>query len=180
MTIYETLLQMALQDGAERAVLIETEQVVVDDRVRLKCRVPICREYNHCLMCPPNTLAVSEFRGFLGQYNRALLVQVRAGGSSEDDVIQAELKVQNLITALEKKALMAGCYFAAGFGAAHCRLCPECVGVNSGERCRYPFQARPSMEGVGIDIYKTCENAGVPVNLLDPDALFFAGLLLLD
>lgn len=179
MNDFEYLVVAALNGGADRAVLISTEQVVVDNRVRLKCRVPICKNYNHCLMCPPNTLTVEEFRGLLSQYSQALLLQIKAKGRSEADIIEAELQVQNLISDLETKALMAGNYFVAGFGAAHCRLCPECVGVHSKEQCRHPFRARPSMEAVGIDIYQTSANSGIPVNLLDPEELYFAGLLLL-
>jgi len=176
---YEQLVKAALTGGADRAVLLDADQVVVDDRVRLKCRVPICKNYNHCLMCPPNTLTVDEFRGLLAQYSRALLLQLKAKGKSEADIIETELQVQNLISDLETKALMEGNYLVAGFGAAHCRLCPECVGVYSGERCRHPFRARPSMEAVGIDIFKTSQNGGIPVNILDPENLYFAGLLLL-
>ncbi|MEW5921329.1 MAG: DUF2284 domain-containing protein [Bacillota bacterium] len=174
------IIQDALDGGADRAVPIAPSQVVVDERVRLKCRVPICDAYNQSLMCPPNTLTVDEFKKLLSMYSEAILIQVRAKGSSEEEIIAAEVHVQNLISDLETKALMAGNYFVAGFGAAQCRLCPVCVGVKSGERCRHPFRARPSMEAVGINIYKTCENAGVPIRPLDRENLYFAGLLLLN
>lgn len=173
------LIDEVLEEGADRAVPIAANQVVVDERVRLKCRVPLCREYNQCLMCPPNVLTVEEFRNLLSMYKDAILIQVKAKGCTEEEIIDAERKVQNLISQLETKALMQGNYFVAGFGAAQCRLCDECVGVSSGERCRHPFRARPSMEAVGIDIYQTCANAGLPINLLDRDNLYFAGLLLL-
>ena len=175
----EHFVEAALEGGADRAVLMDASQVVVDDRVRLKCRIPICKNYNRCLMCPPNTYTVAEFRGLLAQYSQALLLQIKAKGKSEVDIIDTELQVQNLVSDLETKALMEGNYFVAGLGAAHCRLCPECVGVQSDEECRHPFRARPSMEAVGIDVYKTSANGGIPVDLLDPENLYFAGLLLL-
>ncbi len=175
---FEHLVEHVLEGGADRAVLIDTDQIVVDDRVGLKCRVPLCAHYNHNLTCPPNTITISEFRNLLKNYNTALLLQVKGTGCEEEDVRQAELKVQNLISELETKALMEGNYFAAGF-ATRCRLCPECVGVQSGEPCRHPFRARPSLDAAGVDIFSTSKNAGIPFNPLDRDELYFAGLLLL-
>ena len=176
----ELAIQEALTGGADHAVPIDPDQVIVDERVRLKCRVPICDAYNQSLMCPPNVLTVDEFKNLLSMYSEAILIQVRASGNSEEEIIAAELHVQNLISELETKALMRGNYFVAGFGAAQCRLCPTCVGVKSTEKCRHPFRARPSMEAVGINIYKTCENAGVPIKPLDKEDLYFVGLLLLN
>lgn len=175
----DKIIQEALKGGACRAVPISPRQIVVDKRVRLKCRVPLCDGYNQNLMCPPNVMDLDSFRNILSMYSEAVLIQVKAQGSSEEDVIAAELHVQNLISDLETKALMQGNYFVAGLGAAKCRLCPECVGVHSGEECRHPFRARPSMEAVGINIYKTCENVNIPIEMLDKENLYFAGLLLI-
>lgn len=176
---YEHLVQAALEGGADRAALINTAKVVVDERVRLKCRVPLCQAYNYCLVCPPHTLTVEEFKNILQKYSWALLLQIKTSATAGADIVNAERAVQNLVSDLETKALMEGNYFTAGFGAAQCRLCPECVGVGSGEACRHPFRARPSMEAVGIDIYKTCANAGLPIRPLDKENLYFTGLLLL-
>ena len=176
----DQIIKEALKGGADHAVPITPDQVVVDERVRLKCQVPICDAYNQSLMCPPNVLSVDEFKNLLSMYSEAILIQVKARGCSEEEIIAAELHVQNLISDLETKALMQGNYFIAGFGAAQCRLCPKCVGVKSGESCRHPFRARPSMEAVGINVYKTCDNAGVPFKPLDKKNLCFAGLLLIN
>ena len=40
--------------GADRAAPLPAASVVVDERVRLKCRVPRCSSYGRNLMCPPH------------------------------------------------------------------------------------------------------------------------------
>lgn len=59
-------------------------------------------------------------------------------------------------------------------------LCPECVGISSGEACRRPYQARPSMEGVGIDVLKTSINAGLPFEMPPKKQIVWSGLVLID
>jgi predicted metal-binding protein len=57
-----------------------------------------------------------------------------------------------------------GHYFAIGFGAGSCRhtfcgLMKNCQALE-GEKCRHSLIARPSMEAVGIDVYKMVSQAG--------------------
>ncbi|UCE81580.1 MAG: DUF2284 domain-containing protein, partial [Methanobacteriota archaeon] len=49
----------------------------------------------------------------------------------------------------------------------------------SGEHCRYPFEARPSMEALGIDVFKTCGNAGLPLYFSSKKRARWTGLILL-
>jgi len=175
----EQIVYAALEGGGDRAVNIDASQVILDEKVRLKCRIPVCNGYGHSLTCPPNTPTVEEFKKILSLYSEAILVHVKAKGNSEEETTTAELQVQKLMGDLEIKALRAGHNFAAGFAAGPCRFCQECVGIKSGQRCRHPFHARPSTTAVGINIYKTSENAGIPLRPLDREHLYLAGLLLL-
>jgi len=59
-------------------------------------------------------------------------------------------------------------------------LCDECVDQASGEACRHPFRARPSMQALGIDVIKTSKKAGLPVELSSSARVRWTGLLLLD
>ena len=62
--------------GASRAAPLPAAAVVVDERVNLKCRVPLCSGYGHNLMCPPHVMAADETRGVLRKYDDALVVQL--------------------------------------------------------------------------------------------------------
>lgn len=169
----------------------------MDERVRLKCAVPACRAYGRYLHCPPNTLSLPEFRAALARYAVALVVQVASSRDSRDldgdglaradvaalredlhgDSVRA---LGRIVTGLETAAFKAGYPYAAGFTGGACPLCPECVGVGSGEPCRHPFEARPAMEGMGIDVVQTAARAGLPLSLSSDAPVRWTGLLLVD
>ena len=177
---YQIFEKAAVDEGAFLAKLIKADDVVIDDRVRLKCQVPICTDFNKHLMCPPNTLTVKTFRSLCSQYSMALLVQVKSQGFAEINLLEAEKKLHSVINKVEGRALAEGNYLASGFIASSCKLCPECVGYHSKQPCRRPYEARPSIESMGVDIYKTSINAGVGFGLGLSTEVVFSGLLLLD
>lgn len=171
--------------GATRTILIKAKDVAVDERVRLKCRIPICGSYGQNLMCPPHVPPVAEFRAALGEFSDALLVQLTASvpKSSEDprkDVFAAAKKLHELVNLGERTAFEEGFRFATGLIGGCCRLCDECGGVKPGGRCAHPFKARPSMEAMGIDVTATTEKAGLEVPSYPIDqSVTWTGLILL-
>jgi len=202
-TNLQDLCKLARKLGATSAVFFNAKGVVVDERVRLKCCVPVCDDYGLNLMCPPNVMSVQEFRKVLARYNQAILVQIegripadmRAEIGKADDVAALyrsnrfldsykkhftplKLKLHRIVHKVEARAFSLGYRFAAGFIAGSCRLCPECVAIDSHEPCRHPFRARPSMEAVGIDAYKTAENAGLPFDIPPKNKTVWNGLVL--
>jgi predicted metal-binding protein len=62
--------------GAGSAAPLPARAVVVDERVNLKCRVPLCAHYGVNLMCPPNTPTAAETRTALARYSDTLVVQL--------------------------------------------------------------------------------------------------------
>lgn len=194
------LCQEARQLGASNAVAFEASDVVVDPRVVLKCQVPICHRYGNNLMCPPYVMAVSEFQEVLSKYTHAVLIQVEIALPEQlTQVIDQEADLASLsknshyrqswshvsrefcelIGKVEAAAFSLGYRLAAGLGAP-CLLCDECVTSQPGEPCRHPFQARPSMEAVGIDVLKTAERAGVASSMPVEDSVVVHGLILVD
>ena len=86
-------------------------------------------------------------------------------------------KLHNIINKIEAQASMLGYRFATGFKAGPCKLCPECVLKDSNLICRHPYQSRPSMEAVGIDVFKTAENAGLPFDLPTKNKAVWNGIV---
>jgi len=171
--------------GATRTALIKAKDVVVDSRVRLKCRIPICEAYGRNLMCPPHLPPVEEFRTALAKFCDALLIQFtvplqKTPEGPKKDVFAAAERLHELVNLGEKTAFEEGFRFATGLIGGCCRLCDECEGVKPGARCAHPFKARPSMEAMGIDVTATTENAGleVPSYPIDRDVTW-TGLVLL-
>lgn len=72
------LCQRAKELGASDAIAIPASAIVVDDRVRLKCMVPLCPCYNKNLVCPPNVMPISEFKRTLRYYHSAILLREEA------------------------------------------------------------------------------------------------------
>ena len=64
---------------------------------------------------------------------------------------------------LERKAFVEGYYFA--FSLSDCGLCKECAGFTNGE-CRNVVKARPAFHSVGIDVFKTVRQMGLPIETL--------------
>ncbi|MBU0624300.1 MAG: DUF2284 domain-containing protein [Candidatus Thermoplasmatota archaeon] len=184
--------------GATEVKIVSTEDIVVDKRVRLKCAIPICVDYGRHLLCPPNAMSVDEFSEIVRLYRKAIILQVEADVDSSDksrrhldkDVCKNlerststagwETRLHRLVNQMETLAFKQGFYLAAGLTAGNCRLCRECVGPQSGELCRHPFEARPSMEAMGIDVVKTCKKVGLPLNLSSKKNVMWTGLVLLD
>lgn len=88
--------------------------------------------------------------------------------------------LNDIISAMEAASLREGNRFTAGFTAGSCLICEECVGPSSSETCCHPFQARPSMEAMGIDVVGTTERAGIDLAFSSGQSTYWFGLVLID
>jgi predicted metal-binding protein len=191
----KVLVEEAKRHGATHAKVIFSKDIVVDERVRLKCSVPVCSSYGTHLMCPPNLIPVSEFKKALSGYSKALILQIEAEYDSSDrapggrltgklddeitEPYEAMKELHTLVNAMETLAFKKGFHLAAGLIGGQCQLCAECVSPKSGEPCRHPFEARPSMEAMGIDVVRTCEKVGLRISLSSKEPVRWTGLVLL-
>lgn len=198
------LCKLAKELGATNAVAFDANNVVVDERVLLKCRVPICDDYGINLMCPPNVMGIREFREVLARYSWAILIQMEAPvpavireeiQHAEDvaalyrserflvgykqSIVPIRIKLHRIAHKVEAKAFALGYCFATAFIAGPCRLCSECVTPQSNEPCRHPFRARPSMEAMGIDVFTTAKKAGLPFDIPLKEKMVWNGLILI-
>ena len=178
---FRQLQSEAIQLGATKAKLIPVSSIVIDERVRLKCLIPLCDKYNRHLMCPPNLPTVGEFQKSLKKYSDALFVQLSI--VKKEKVSRAEIRRYGLVSnkiihQLERKALFFGYPLAAGLIGGSCKLCRECVGPAG--PCRHPLMSRPSIEGMGIDVIRTAKKIGLPFDFSSENRLFWNGLLLID
>jgi predicted metal-binding protein len=183
--VLEGIMSLLKEHGASAVALVDSDDIVVDERVRLKCQVPVCDSYGKNLMCPPYVPSVADFREALKNYCRGILIQVSddlnetyANAPSEEVFLPAR-RLHELVNVGEREAFTAGFRFAAGFIGGCCRLCDECVVLQGGTSCRFPFKARPSMEAMGIDVTATAEKAGLPLSFPIRNKVTWTGLILL-
>ena len=157
----ENYRQEALQLGASQAEIIPAQLVQVDERVRLKCSIPPCPNYDRCGNCPPYTPELEFMRKAFSRFNWAVLFKTDVPVEDFADITryyphgkEHQRKTHQIAAKIETLAFADGYRFAMGFGAGGCRdtLCDGrlCQRLDSG-RCRYILMARPSMEAVGID-----------------------------
>lgn len=175
--------EAAIQLGASKATIVDASNIPIEERVTLKCQVPRCISYGVSAHCPPNTLKPSELRDIVKDYHKAILfikdLPSRIMGISADtldDLMTAYRDIYNIVSELESQAFYDGHYLAVGFAAGSCRhtLClahATCAALE-GNSCRHYFRSRPSMEAVGINVFKMVASAGWDIYPIGMDAQF--------
>ena len=116
---------VALGAGATAAKIIPSDWVVIDERVRFKCKVPRCAGYGQYLTCPPYVMSVEAFSRIRSNYKWGLLVQVEAKNidsteKSKRRIDKAILKQNNELHRPFKLKLLE--IKASGSGLGYCDL----------------------------------------------------------
>ncbi|MDD1695249.1 MAG: DUF2284 domain-containing protein [Methanoregula sp.] len=199
------LVEKAREFGAADAKVILASDIIVENRVPLKCRAG-CIGYGKKLTCPPHVPTPDEFRKVLSEYRYALLVKFISPAKADPDVIcsiykywldpasPADKKEQAtqfwkdhfngtgsfapMMLELERAAFNAGNPFALAFINGSCRLCETC-NVKAGI-CVHPTQARIPEHAVGVNMVKTADKAGMPIRFPVQGHPELMALLLID
>lgn len=181
------LLKEAKRLGASEAKVIRSHQVVVEDRVVLKCKSG-CHMYGHKFVCPPFAPTPNEFRKMLKEYAHVLIMKFPTKAQAEDGVGRSLLKNQyasdisldlksrtkefwnawdaekrRILLAmldLEKSAFNLGYSLAVALTAGSCTLCERC---NIGGSCTHPTMARYPEHALEVNVKKTLKNVGMSV-----------------
>ena len=175
----------ALEMGFDLVQPILSRDIILDDRVRMHCQLNLCGNYGKNLMCPPFLPSLAEARRLIKSFTFAILLQLKDRVATDDkDALRTAfdataVKLGRMAVALEREAFADGFRLAMALGAGECKLCPACSIQNGIQHCISPGAARPSMEGMGIDVIRTFQNAGLPMDF-KTDQLTVAGLLLID
>ena len=150
---FEDYVNMAKKLGAQGAVEFVIDDIVFDPRTVLKC-IFGCSDFGRIHTCPHqrSPLTVKEYRKILKRYEGGIIL-----GSD------IKLDSQQISFEIERKCFLDGYYFA--FSLSDCALCSTCALVTDKE-CRSPKRARPAFHSVGIDVFKTVRNLGLPIEVL--------------
>ena len=166
---------LALELGASDTVIVSTDHITVDERVRLKCTIPRCPRAGETPNCPPYAPDLELVRQAISRYSWAVLFKchvspiddyVPGKGSTKTEqrrVLLFHKKGSDVIDGLERQAYKDGYHLSMGLGGGSCKdyLCQGmiCQFLDSG-RCRFPQRARPAIEALGIDVMKLVNEAG--------------------
>jgi len=159
--------------GATDAKVIPSRDVIVDERVLMKCTYPKCPCYGTCLNCPPYAMPPEQTQRVVNKYQYGVFVLVK----SPIDVMVGEVPVKSpgvgnpyrrklaeAVAKIEARAFYDGHHLALGFSGGTCKylycLNVECSGLVKGQACRNSMVARSSMEAVGMDAYRMAARVG--------------------
>lgn len=142
---HRSIIDAALELGCIEAQVMMTRSIVLGNWIKLQCQFG-CAQYGHVLTCPPYTPSPDEMSGILMDYQKCLLIQAAPGRNVLDIVLHLE--------SLSKEK---GYRKAFAICSGPCEICEVCT-LDTG--CKYPEQARPSLQACGIDMAQTLDNFG--------------------
>lgn len=184
------LLERALALGMDDARLLPVDQLTVDPALAGYCSD--CEAYAKTALCPPHSRNVEQFLSELPNYQHLLVFKrdVPLSVLLDDEQLTISRQLHLAAAQLEKQARLRGLR-AAGYGAGSCKrlFCESnahCQALQPGGVCRFPHWARPSVSGVGINVFELCHKLDWPISKVtkdtppDPDAMgVLVGLVLL-
>ena len=158
----ESIVQTALDCGANGAQYLPGSAVITDPVFRRICEGNACGKFGRCYMCPPDIGPVEDLMAHIRQYPHAVLYQ--SIGTIEDSFdFEGMMEVGHAHCMLSQRirerleAILPEHLHLTGGG---CHLCERCAKLDA-EPCRYPNEALSSLEGYGIDVYRTSQATGL-------------------
>ena len=156
MKVLENYCKKALEWGVDGAKVIAPRSIVTAEWVRMKCQFG-CPGFGMSLCCPPHTPTPEVTRKVIDSYEKAILLhrRLKKGERSKgfnENVVRLEIEI-----------FLDGYYKAWSMGSGPCRLCKEC---DPNSFCKHGYEARPSMEACGIDVFETARDNGFPIEVV--------------
>jgi predicted metal-binding protein len=142
---------------------IEPKTIVVAQWVRMKCLFG-CDDYARNPTCPPNVPPVEACRRFFDEYSTGVVFRFEKRVERPDDRHAWISDVNGKLLALERSVFLLGHVKAFVLYAGRCQFCQECP--TALEDCRRPDSARPSPEGLAVDVFSTVRQCGLPIDVL--------------
>jgi len=152
----EDYCEKALELGVGGAKKIDPRSVVTAEWVRMKCQFG-CTGFGLNLCCPPHAPTPDITRKVIDSYKKAILLHRRLKKGERSKILN------EIMVHLEIEIFLDGYYKAWSMGSGPCRLCKEC---DPASPCKHGYEARPSMEACGIDVFKTARDNGFHIEVV--------------
>ena len=167
------------EHGCDDFQWIDPREIVLGQWVRLKCRYG-CPDYGRLATCPPNNPSVAECMQLFSEYSHGMLFHFRGRVPEPEARHRWTRELNTKLIDVESAVFLLGNHKAFSVFVDPCNLCKDCV--ESRADCRIPDKARPSLEGLGVDVFATARNAGYEIDVLTDyrDEMNRFGLLLVE
>jgi predicted metal-binding protein len=151
------------EHGLDDFKWIDPKDIVVSQWVRMKCRFG-CEGYGTCAVCPPNLPSVEECGRFFSEYGEAALFHCRIAVPDPEDRHEWTKEFNARLLDLERAVFMGGHHKAFVIYVDPCNICAKCMPERID--CVHPRKARPSLEGLGVDVFATVRKYGYDIEVL--------------
>jgi len=142
---------------------IDPKEIVTAQWVRIKCKFG-CGNYGKKSCCPPNMPPVSECRQFFDEYTNGVIFHFSNAFNKPEDRHEWGRRINRGLLSVEKEVFLSGYQKTFLFFMASCSFCEECTSVK--EHCQDYRSARPTPEGMAVDVYSTVRKYGFPIQVL--------------
>lgn len=152
--LFSRLEATALSHGAYRAKVIEAREIPRDKIFREICASNACGMYGRCYMCPPDVGEIDELMERVDTYDYALVYQtvdILLDSFDFEGMVEAKKHVFPITKALCDLLASVGIGAPLRLGVGGCGLCEVCA-KRTGEPCRAPELAMPSLEAYGVNV----------------------------
>jgi predicted metal-binding protein len=165
MTDRRTMESIFKENGCSDFKWMDPGDVIVSEWVRFKCMFG-CGEFGKAAACPPNLPDLDFCRKLFAGYRDAVLFHFEGDLEDPEDRHAWTKGVNDSLLAVERAVFLAGHYKAIVIYVDPCNICGcgECVPDKND--CRNPKEARPSLEGLGVDVFGTARKQGYNIDVL--------------
>lgn len=181
--LFSSLAEAALELGAYKASVIRAEHIETDRAFRDMCAANSCGIYGKCYMCPPDVGDIDVLMARLREYDYALVYQTVTPIEDSFDfegMAEAKKRTYPLAQALRPVFSDMNIFHTLHLGAGGCGVCKPCA-KQTGEPCRFPEKAMPSLEAYGVNVSLLAKTAGMRyINGQNTVTYFGAVLFFLD
>ena len=177
--IFDKLISTTLEKGAYRASIIKTDLIVTDRVFRDMCASNACGMYGKCYMCPPDIGDIDTLMAEVKNYDYALVYQTVSSLEDSYDfegMVEAKKSAVSLAQRLREAFGELCPTDALHLGAGGCGVCPTCA-KRTGEPCRFPDIALPSLEGYGINVSALAKAANMEYTNGKDTVMYFGAVL---
>ena len=161
--IFDTLTEKAIDLGAHKASVISAGEISLDRAFRDMCASNACGVYGKCYMCPPDVGDIDELMAEVANYDYALVYQTVSELEDSFDfegMVEAKRRTYPLAQSMREIFKNCGIKKVLHLGAGGCGVCKSCA-KQTGEPCRFPEKAMPSLEAYGFNVSALAKSAGM-------------------
>ena len=142
---------------------IGPEDIAVSQWVRMKCRFG-CVDFGRRATCPPNVPSLPECERLFSEYSEIVLFHFEGSVKKPEDRHEWTRGINERLLELEREVFLSGYHKAFVLYIDPCHVCKDCAPVKSD--CRRPKKARPSVEGLAVDVFATARGCGYDIDVL--------------